>query len=222
VKWEDAPFHELLTYDFSDVTKDSAVLALSWEKKRIPMTLKTDTDANVVATIKDELHNSKGFQYQAWDDGVDYLLANNLDLKLALLWAETAAGSAFPNEHNYRTLSTKAAVLDKLGRTSEVAPLMDEALKFASAGDIHQYGRKLLAQGKTERALEIFKLNAARFPDQWPVNYGLARGYSAIGNYPAALEALLKAQTQVPDGDTVNPPVIKANIEKLKRGENIN
>jgi hypothetical protein len=26
----------------------------------------------------------------------------------------------------------------------------------------------------------------------------------------------------VPAGDTVNPPAIQANIEKLKRGENIN
>ena len=54
------------------------------------------------------------------------------------------------------------------------------------------------------------------------VNYGLARGYSAVGNYPAALEALLKAQKQVPAGDTINPPAIEANIEKLRRGENIN
>jgi hypothetical protein len=54
------------------------------------------------------------------------------------------------------------------------------------------------------------------------VNYGLARGYSAMGDYKAALEALLKAQTQVPDGDTVNADAIKVNIEKLKRGQDIN
>lgn len=68
----------------------------------------------------------------------------------------------------------------------------------------------------------VLKRNAERFPDVWPVNYGLARGYSAVGNYPAALEALLKAQTQVPAGDAINPAAIAVNVEKLKRGENIN
>jgi hypothetical protein len=32
----------------------------------------------------------------------------------------------------------------------------------------------------------------------------------------------LKAQKQVPAGDVLNPPAIEANIEKLKRGEDIN
>ena len=54
------------------------------------------------------------------------------------------------------------------------------------------------------------------------MNYGLARGYSAVGNYKAALEALLQAQKDVPAGDTANAAAIATNIEKLKRGENIN
>ena len=225
VKWEDAPFHELLTYDFTDVTKNSAVLALSWEKKRIPFTVKTDTEANVVATLKDELHNSRGFQYQAWDDGVDYLLANNLDLNLALIpGPRPPRGAAFPGEQNFphalhQGCGAREARPDQRGRPADGPG----AMKFGSATDIHQYGRKLTGTGQSrEHALEIFKLNVSLHPDQWPVNYGLARGYSAIGNYPAALEALLKAQPQVPDGDTVNAAAITTNIEKLKRGENIN
>lgn len=71
-------------------------------------------------------------------------------------------------------------------------------------------------------AMEIFKTNARRHPNTWPVNYGLARGHSALGNYAAALEALLLAEKEVPEGDLVNPPMIKTNIEKLRRGEDIN
>jgi tetratricopeptide (TPR) repeat protein len=95
-------------------------------------------------------------------------------------------------------------------------------MKTATVLQVHQYGRFLLTLGRTDRALAVFKLNAERHPDAWPVNYGLARGYSAVGDFKSALDALLKAQTQVPAGDTLNAAAIKINLEKLKRGENIN
>ena len=95
-------------------------------------------------------------------------------------------------------------------------------MKIGTATEIHQYGRAQLARHNKERALAVFKLNAQLHPDAWPVNYGLARGYSAMGDYKSALEALLKAQAQVPAGDTANAEAIKANIEKLKKGLDIN
>jgi hypothetical protein len=222
VKWEDAPFREQLSYDFSDVTKDSAVLALSWEKKRIPIPLKVHTNENVVASLRQELNGSKGFQSQSWTTASAYLLANNIDLPLALEWAQTAVSGRSAGERNFNNLSNEAAVLEKLGRADEGKAIMDEVMKTATAPQIHQYGRFLLSLGKNDRALAVFKLNAEMHPDAWPVNYGLARGYSAIGDYKSALEALLKAQTQVPAGDTLNAAAIKVNIEKLKRGETIN
>ena len=48
------------------------------------------------------------------------------------------------------------------------------------------------------------------------------RGYSAVGDFPAAIEALLKAQREVPAGDTQNATMLATNLEKLKRGEDIN
>jgi hypothetical protein len=222
VQWEDAPFRELLTYEFTDVTKDSAVLALCWEKKRIPMPLKTDTNAHVVASLRNELRNARGFQYQAWVAASNYLLTNNLELPLALEWAETAVSGRFIGARNFATLSNQAQVLDKLGRADEARKVMDEALSLGTATEVHQYGRQLIAQKQAQRALEVFQLNARRHPNQWPVNYGLARGYSAVGDYKAALEALQRAQKEVPPGDTANAKAIEANLEKLKRGENIN
>ncbi len=109
-----------------------------------------------------------------------------------------------------------------MGKTDEAKPLMDEALKMGTALQIHQYGRFLLTMGRKERALEVFKLNAQLHPDAWPVNYGLARGYSAAGDYKTALEYLQKAQTQVPAGDTLNAGAIKLNLEKLKGNTDIN
>lgn len=222
VKWEDAPYREQLTYDFSDVTTDSAVLALSWEKKRIPIPLKFDTVSIVVAHLKEELRGSKQFRNDAWVEAAGYLLDNNVELPLALAWADHAVSDPFNGQRNFTTLSKRADILDKMGRAAEASAAMDDALKFGTATEIHQYGRRQLAAHNTQRALAVFKLNAQLHPDVWPVNYGLARGYSAAGDYKSALEALLKAQAQVPQGDSVNAAAIKANIEKLQRGQDIN
>jgi tetratricopeptide (TPR) repeat protein len=222
VKWEDAPFRELLTYEFTDVTEDSAVLALAWEKKRIPIPLKVDNHAIVVASLKHEMRSSKAFRYQAGVEASQYLVANNYDLPLALEWADWAVTGQFFGERNYNTLSNKALVLEKMGRMEEAKPVMNDALKLATVVQIHQYARRLLQQGKKERALEVFQLNAAQNPNKWPVNYGLARGYSAVGDYKSALTALLQAQKEVPAGDAVNANAVATNIEKLKRGEDIN
>lgn len=221
-KWEEAPSREQLAYEFSEVTKTSAILALHWEKRRIPMRITVDTDAVVVANLKRELTSAKGFEYQAWVNASTYLVQNGLELELALTWAEAAISTPFVGRRNFATLANKAAVLEKLGRADEAQRVMDEALPFGTAAEIHQYGRRMLTEKRRERAMEIFQLNARRHPDAWPVNYGLARGYSALGKFPAALEALQKAEKQVPAGDAVNAAAIKANLEKLKRGEDIN
>jgi tetratricopeptide (TPR) repeat protein len=221
-KLEDSPFHELLTYDFTDVTMDSAVLALSWGDKRIPIMIKVDTPAITEATLKRQLTSDKGFHYQAWVAASGYLLQSNLDLPLALEWADHAISDSNSGERNFSTLSNKGNILFKMGKADEATAVMDEAMKYATVLDMHQYGRTLLKLGRKERAIEVFKMNAQLHPDQWPVNYGLARAHSAMGDYTSALEALLKAQAQVPQGDGVNAAAIKVNIDKLKNGQDIN
>jgi Protein of unknown function (DUF2911) len=222
VKWEDSPFHELLTYDFTDVTKNSAVLALSWETKRIPIPISVDTDAVVLASLKNELHNQQGFRYQSWVAASNYLMTNNLELPLALTWADVAINDPFAGERNFGTYSNKADILEKMGRSTEASSVMDAALKIGNAIEIHQYGRAQMTAHHNERAAAVFKLNAQLHPDVWPVNYGLARAYSMAGDYPSALAALLKAQAEVPAGDAANAAAIKLNIEKLKKGQDIN
>jgi tetratricopeptide (TPR) repeat protein len=149
-------------------------------------------------------------------------MVNNIELPLALEWADFAIGDRFTGERTFGTLSNKADILEKMGRSADASAVMDEAMKIGTAPEIHQYGRAVLARHNKERALAVFKLNAQLHPDVWPVNLGLARGYSAMGDYASALEALLKAQAQVPEGDTANAAAIKANIEKLKKGLDIN
>lgn len=222
VKWEDSPFRELLTYDFVDVTKDSALLVLSWEKKRIPIPIKTDTTANVVASMKNELRNARGFNASALAEAASYLLTNNLDLNLALQWVEEAINNPYYGERNYRILMLKSRLLEKMGRTEEAAKLVDEAIPLGAVLQLYFYGRAQIAAGKPQRALEVFKTNLKLHPNTWPVHEGLARGYSALGDFKSAQEALLLAQQELPAGDAEGAEELKANLEKLKRGQDFN
>src|SRR5438874_1764944 len=75
----------------------------------------------------------------------------------------------------------------------------EKALTMGEPGEMHQYGRQLLQQGKKQEALSVFQLNAKKHPNEWPVNVGLARGNSAVGNYKEALKYAKLALAQAPD-----------------------
>jgi tetratricopeptide (TPR) repeat protein len=77
-----------------------------------------------------------------------------------------------------------------------------------------------MAQGKKEEALKVFELNAKRHPNAWPVNVGLARGYSAVGRYKDALKAAKAALAQAPDDQ--NKKVLADGIKKLEAGKDMN
>ena len=102
--------------------------------------------------------------------------------------------------------------------------IMDEAIKDPSATvfQVHAYGRQLIGRDKKDEALEVFKYNHKKNEGAWPSSYGLARGYSAVGDYKQALKYIKIAQKNVPANDTINPPVIETNIAKLEKGEDIN
>ena len=75
----------------------------------------------------------------------------------------------------------------------------------------------MLAAKKNQEALEIFKLNAERNGDAWPVNVGLARGYMAVGDYKKAAEYAQKAVAQAPDA--VNKKNLEAMAQTLAEGK---
>ena len=90
----------------------------------------------------------------------------------------------------------------------------------ASVFQIHQYGRQLLGEGKKAEALKIFQLNAKMHPNTWPINVGLARGYSAVGEYKTALKYAKLAYEESPDPQ--NKENMKNAVAKLEKGQDMN
>lgn len=221
---EDAGFHEWLTYEFIDRQSTSTTVALIWGDKKLPIKIELANPVeDHIAQLSAELNNQLGFSFQNFGAAARYASSVGEHEK-AIEWADAAISAPFVGQKNWGTMSTKAAVLTAAGKADEAQAIMDEAIKLpgANAGAIHQYGRQLIGAGNAEKALEIFKYNHKTNDGVWPTNYGLARGYSAVGNYKQALKYLKLAKNNIPAGDTVNGPIIDQNIEKLEKGEDIN
>jgi Protein of unknown function (DUF2911)/Tetratricopeptide repeat len=214
-------YREWLTYEFTNRKPSEATAELQWEELSVPWSIHVDnvTDRYVTALQKD-LTGSSGFDYRAYDAAAQYTVQSGSHLEEGLKWADTAINNPFLGQTNFDTLSTKALVLTKMGRADEAKTVMQTALKLPGTTpvQIHQYGRLLLNGKKTNEAMEVFKYNAERNGDAWPVHVGLARGYAALGDNQQALEHAKKAAEQAPDA--LNRQALQGIIKSLSEGKN--
>ncbi len=220
VNMMDTSHTEQLTFTFEDVTANSTTATLSWGKKKIPFKIEVDVSNVVLADIREKLQDSPGFNRQTWEQAANYSLNNGGDLDEALGWINSTISGMFFSQKNFNNLSTKSQILAKQGKAGEASAIMDEAMEYATVFQIHGYGRQLIGQGQKEKAMEVFKMNAKKNKGQWPVDFGLARANSAMGNYKTALKHLKIAATRAPDQP--NKDAIAGYLEKLKNGEDIN
>jgi len=211
---------ELLTYEFSAFDKNSTTAELRWGEKRIPFKIDVDVTDIVLSQIRKDLQGQKGFTDISWNQAANWSMNNGGDLEEALAWSDAAINAPFIGVKNFNNMQTKANILEQMGNTEEADKVMQEAMAEGTVFQVHNYGRQLIAKGKKEKALEVFKQNAKMHKNTWPVNYGLARGYSAMGDYKKALQYLEKAYELAPQ--QANKDRVKANMEKVKKGEDIN
>jgi tetratricopeptide (TPR) repeat protein len=168
--------------------------------------------------MRQELDNTAGFNWQGWNDAANYCYTNKVNLEEGLTWAD----KAIQNNENFTDLLTRAEILGALGRKDEASKALEKAINSPSATaiQIHMYGRQLLNQGQKEDAVKVWQLNAKNHPKAWPVNFGLARGYSAMGDYKTALKYAKQALEEAPD--EANKSNVKNAIAKLEKSQDIN
>ncbi|TWI98700.1 Protein of unknown function (DUF2911) [Mucilaginibacter frigoritolerans] len=211
---------EWLKYEFADESSNSATVQLEWEKLVIPFKVTVDEVGNQLASFRKELRGEKGFSWESWDQAAAYCAQHKTNLEEALLWTDTATSVNFGGSQSFTAWSTRAAVLDSLGRATEAEAAMKKALPYGSLNEVYFYGRSLARNKKGKEAFEIFKMNYDKHPDQFLTNAGLARGYSAIGDYKKALIYAQKARAQAPDKP--NQGTMDTFIAKLQAGKDIN
>lgn len=211
---------EWLKYEFTDEKPTSATVALQWEKLVIPFTVSVDLNATQVASFRSELQTDKGFLWESWAQAAQWCAEHDTNLDQALVWTDTAVSVNFGGDRSFQAWSAKAQVLDKLGRGDEAAAVMKKALPYGSEFEVHNYARQLMAQKKFKEALDVFKANYDAHPGSYVTCAGLARGYSANGNYTEALKYAQKALPLAPSGPSKT--FIEGAIEKLKQGKDFN
>lgn len=210
---------EWLKYEFMNQTENSAVVALQWEKLSFPFKIEVDYIKDQIESFRRELRTDKGFIWESWDQAAQWSLQHNTNLDEALLWADSATSAGFGGDKSFRAYSTKAQILNKLGRSAEAEAVMKNAMTFASMNEIHQYGRSLLSLKQNKAALEVFKSNYDKNPGQFTTLMGLARGYSANGDF---VNALKYANMALPLAPLQQKAGVEAMIEKLKNKQDIN
>ena len=222
VKPQKSEYHEWLTYEFTDRDLDHATAALKWEDLEVPWNINVDNMTDLyIAALRQDLRMEAGFQWEGWERAARYAIGQKRASE-AVEFATNAAGLRFIGEENFRTLSTLADAQELAGKTADAAVSREKALNHptASVGDLHTYARQLQNAGKKEEALRVFELNAKKHPNAWPVNAGLARGYSAVGRYKDALKYAKLALAQAPDDQ--NKKFLQDAITKLEAGKDMN
>jgi tetratricopeptide (TPR) repeat protein len=195
VKPQPTDFHNALTYDFDDLTADSAVVTLRWEKLAVPFKV----SVNVHEIVEGSLHKQlRGIVQYA-----------------ALKYADQSVQV----EERYDNLMTKSQVLAALGRNDEATVARNRALEKADVNQLYAYALQLQTEGKQDEAFGVYRKLAQKFPDHWRAHAAMARVYSAQGDFDTALKEANAALPGAPDGIK---PIIQGFIVKLQNKKDIN
>lgn len=217
----DSDYSEYLTYGFENRQANSAVAYLQWENKKAPLTIDVPNINDIyIAAMRDELRGSTGFNFLNFASAANFCATNKINLDEALTWADAAISGAFVGQENFFTLQTKATVLTAMGKSNESDAIMMKAINHPTAAvtQIHGYGRTLISEGKNEKALEVFKLNAKLHPeDKFTPNVGLARGYTAVGDKKNAAKFWEAAIKNIPENQKPFLKIYEDELTKVKQ-----
>jgi hypothetical protein len=213
---------ERLRYEFINETENGATVTLEWEKLSIPFKVEVDLDKLQLESFRRELRGEKSYLlgWQPYVQAARYTADRNINLEEGLKWADQAINDRFVGETNFITLSTKADLLTKLGRSAEADSLMKKAMPMGNMQQVHQYGRQLITRKKFKEALDVFKLNYQKNPGQFTTTMGMTRAYAGTGDFPNALKHANMALALAPDPGTKT--FVEDIIAKLKEKKEIN
>jgi len=209
-----APIHardnsmtETLTYDFSNVTKNTAELDLNWERKTLPVKLEFATDEIVMANAKEELKGARNFNFVGPASAANYALANKVDLDQALIWSN----QALAQNPSFAMVNLKANIIKARGDSVAATHLIDSALANSSENDLNTYGYTLLLGGQVDKAIKVFTMNTQKNPKSANVWDSLGEGYFTKGDKKNAIASFKKSLSLNPNAAT------RANSEKFMK-----
>jgi tetratricopeptide (TPR) repeat protein len=214
VKPQPAELQEALSYTI-DPTEDSATVTMRWEKVAVPFKVSVDVNKIVDASLKDQMRGLPQYTWDGWDDAANYLLAHKVNLEEALEYSNRSIGS----EPRYENYNTKSQILEAMGKKDEAKVAHDKAIEIATPIQLHQYAFALKGQKKDSEAYAVWKKNFQQHPDMWFTHSGMARVYSAQGDFDNAVKEMKLAEAAAPEQNKV---FIQGAIKRLEAKDDIN
>ncbi len=204
IQLRDIPNTELLTYEFADLSKNSAELHLNWEKKQFPVKITFAVDDIVLENAAAELRGPAGFNWQGPLSAANYAVQNKVALDKALVWANQAVAQ----NNSFATLRVKSNILKQMGDSTQANAIMKDGLAIASENDLNQYGYQLLGQQNFDQAIAILTMATQRYPKSANAWDSLGEAFAIKGDKKNAVINFKKSLS-------LNPPAgTKANSEK--------
>jgi tetratricopeptide (TPR) repeat protein len=190
-----ADFTERLAWSFDEPTADGAALTLRWEKLKASVPIGVDTNAVTLANIKEQLRGLPRFSWQGWNGAAAWCLRSKTNLDEAMTWADRSISM----QPTYANLRTKAGLLELKGDAAGAAEARKKAQGLATEGDINNQAYALLADGKVDEALAMFRKNTVDHPGSWNVWDSLGEGLEKKGDKAASAENYRKALSMAPE-----------------------
>jgi hypothetical protein len=125
---------ETFTFDINDITNDQAVIALSWEKTRVPFTVKVPTEAKVMKNIEAVMNGPSASDYYATGR---YYYDSGKDKVMALEYIQVAN----QKDPKFWTLRLESLVLADLGRKQDAINTAKRSLEMARTAGNDDYVR---------------------------------------------------------------------------------
>lgn len=207
VKMQEAPFTNVLTYQFTAFGQNTGTLSLLWEEKQIPVKIAVEQET-ILAAFRNELRGVQGFGWQGPLSAANYCLNNNINYDEAIQWADRAIAA----NRTGQTLGVKSALLFRKGENDAAVKVAEEAKAIATKNELNLLGYQLIGAGQLVKAEEYFKLNIERDPSDANGYDSLGECYVAMGKDKEAIAMFRKSLSMSP------PPNVKANsIANLRR-----
>jgi hypothetical protein len=210
---------EWLKYEFIEHSEKYCVIAMQWEKLSVPFKVEVDVDNVVLARLREQVTSQKGFNSTNMLQASSFCFNKNINLEEALGWAQRAV-TGFQGQRSYVSLRNLATGYEKLNRLQQADSVMNDALAMSNVNQYTAYGRALIAQKRTDKALEVLLANQKKNGDVFAVNNGLMFGYSAKADYKNALVSAEKAMAQA--SNDAAKKTLEGQIAKLKEGKDVN
>jgi len=123
VKPQQAEFQERMLFTFSELTDNSAMVNLNWEKLKVSFKVEAEVQSIVLEKARQMVDWSTPMQ------AANYCLQNNINLDEGMKWIDV---STMINE-NYWNLRIKARLLEKKGNKQEAISTMEKAIGLGKA-----------------------------------------------------------------------------------------